>query len=171
MRKNLNGITLVGLFSAVAIILSFIELLLPPITAYAPGIKIGLPNVVIIFSLYRYGLKYAAMVSFIRLIIASLLFGTPVSFIYSLAGAVLSLAIMALIKKFNLFSMPVISVIGALCHNAAQIGVAAILLSTRQLIYYLPVLSLSALISGLLVGILASFLIKYTKNIKLSRWL
>lgn len=167
MRKNIQGVTLVGIFAALAIILSFLETLLPPITAYAPGIKIGLPNVIIIFLLYRYGFKISALVSFIRLIVSSLLFGTPVSFIYSLAGAVLSLLVMALIKRFKLFSTPVTSVIGALCHNIAQICVAAFLLSSHHLIYYLPVLSLSALISGLLVGLAAALLIKNTKKIKM----
>lgn len=167
MKKSIKDITLMGLYAATAIILSFLETMLPPITAYVPGIKIGLPNVIIIFLLYRYNFKYAAIVSSIRLIVATLLFGTPVSFIYSLAGAVLSLLVMALIKRLKLFSMPIVSVTGALCHNIAQIGIAALLLSTKQLIYYSPILSLSALISGLLVGITATLLIHYTRNIKI----
>ncbi len=167
MRKNIKVITLGGLFAALAIILSFLETLLPPITAYAPGIKIGLPNVIIIFLLYRYNFKFAATVSIIRLVVVSLLFGTPISFIYSLSGATLSLLIMVIFKRLKIFSMPIISIIGALCHNIAQIGVAALLLSTKQLIYYLPVLSLSALISGLLVGLAATLLIHHTKSIKI----
>ena len=156
-----------GLFTALALILSFFEALLPPIFTYAPGIKIGLPNIIIVFLLYRFDFKSAAAVSFVRIIVTALLFGSVMAFIYSIAGAALSITVMYLLKRLNAFSTPVISVVGALCHNIAQIAVAAILLGSKQLLFYLPVLSVSALISGILVGLLAALLIKALKNIKI----
>ena len=85
-------------------ILSYIEFLLPPVYAAVPGIKIGMPNIIIIFILYRLNFKDACLVSFIRICLVSLLFGTTVTFIYSFCGAVLSLTIMCLLKKTKLFS-------------------------------------------------------------------
>ncbi len=166
MKTLTKKTALLGLFTSIALILSFLEALIPPLFTYAPGIKIGLPNIIIIFLLYRSDFKSAAAVSFIRIIITALLFGSVMSFIYSAAGAALSLSIMYLLKYLNLFSLPVISVVGALCHNLAQIAVAALLLGTG-LIYYLPILSLSALISGVFVGIIATLLIKLLKSVKI----
>ncbi len=164
MKTHTKQIAFLGLFTSLALILSFIEAMLPPVFTYAPGIKIGLPNIILIFLLYHFSFKSAAAVSFVRIIITTLLFGSAMSFIYSIAGATLSLTVMYFLKRFNAFSIPVISVVGALCHNIAQITVAAILLGTKQLIYYFPALSLSALISGVSVGLLAVLLIKAFKN-------
>lgn len=167
MKTRTKKIALLGLFTSLALILSFIEVMFPPVFTYAPGIKIGLPNIIIIFLLYRFDFKSAAAVSFVRIIITALLFGSAISFIYSIAGATLSLIVMHFFKRFNAFSIPVISIVGALCHNIAQIIVAAILLGTKQLIYYFPALSLSALISGISVGLLAVLIIKAFKNVKI----
>ncbi len=167
MKTYTKKIALLGLFTCLALILSFLETLLPPITAYAPAIKIGLPNVIIIFLLFKFDLKSAAAVSFIRIVLTALLFGSFLSFSYSLAGAVLSLAVMYILKRLDLFSLPVLSVAGALSHNIAQVSVAAIMMGTKEILYYLPVLCLSALISGVLVGLTATLLIKTLKNVKM----
>lgn len=165
MKTLTKKTALLGLFTALALILSFLEALLPPLFTYAPGIKMGLPNIIIIFLLYRFDFKSAATVSFIRIFITALLFGSAISFIYSVAGATLSILVMYLLKHTDIFSMPVISIVGALCHNIAQILVASIILGTG-FVYYLPVLSISALISGLIIGILATILIRLLKNLK-----
>ncbi len=154
-----------GLFTALALILSFAEALLPPVFTYAPGIKIGLPNIIIIFLLYRFSLKSAAAVSLVRILITAMLFGSVVSLAYSIAGAVLSLTVMWLLKRLNAFSIPVISIVGAILHNIAQIFVAVALMGTSQLFYYLPILLLSGLISGVLVGVLSTYLIKVMKKV------
>ena len=163
MKIKSKNTAFLGLFTALALILSFLEALIPPIFTYAPGIKIGLPNIVIIFLLYRFGLKNAAIVSLVRIIITAMLFGSAISLLYSFAGAVLSLIFMYLLKKANLFSVPCISIVGAILHNLAQICVAVVLMGTSQLFFYLPVLLLSGLISGILVGILSAYLIKFSK--------
>lgn len=154
-----------GLFTALTLILSFAEALLPPVFTYAPGIKIGLPNIIIIFLLYRFSIKSAAAVSLVRILITAMLFGSALSLAYSLAGAALSLIVMWLLKRINVFSVPAVSIVGAIIHNLAQICVAVALMGTAQLFYYLPILLLSGLISGVLVGILAAYLIKVMKKV------
>ena len=99
--KKTKKLTFLALMTTLALVLSFVESLFPPVLAAAPGIKLGLPNVIIIFLLYRFSLKEAAVVSFLRLFAAALLFGNAMTFIYSLSGAVLSLATMVLLKKLK----------------------------------------------------------------------
>ena len=103
MKKRLSTkkVAFLGLSASLALLLSWIEFLLPPLYAAVPGIKIGLPNVVILTVLYLVGTKEAAAVSLVRLCVSSLLFGNPVTFVYSAAGAVLSLLLMILLKKLD----------------------------------------------------------------------
>lgn len=165
MKTDTKKLTLIGLLASVALILSFIETLLPPLYSFAPGVKIGLPNVIIMFALYRYSLKEAALVSAVRLILSALLFGSAVSFAYSLAGAALSLTVMWAVKKFGLFSTWSVSILGAVCHNLAQVAVAAVLMNTKELFLYLPVLAISGILTGIAVGLVSALLISKLKKI------
>ena len=88
-QKKIKKRAFLSLCTALALLLSYVEALIPPIYAAVPGIKLGLPNVAIIFALYRFGFREASAVSFVRLIIVAMLFGTAMTFAYSLAGAVL----------------------------------------------------------------------------------
>lgn len=148
-----------GIAVALALILSYVESLVP-ISAGVPGIKIGLPNIVIVFILYRIGGKDAAAVSLMRVLLVSLLFGNFAAFIYSVSGAVLSLAGMILLKKTNAFSCVGVSVAGALLHNAGQIAAAALLMRTSEIAYYMPVLAVTGTVSGIAVGIAGGILLK-----------
>ena len=160
MKKNSQRIALLGLCTAVAMVFAYVEVLLPPLFTAIPGIKLGLPNIAIIFVLYRMGLKEAAAVSFVRIAAVSLLFGNPMTFAYSLAGGVLSLAAMALLKKFDFLSMVGVSVAGGVLHNVGQILMAMILLGTAELGYYLVVLAVTGTLSGVFVGLCGSFAVK-----------
>ena len=159
MNKRVKKITYAGALSAAAIILSYIEMLLPPIYSAVPGIKVGLPNIVIIFALYVFDVKTAAIISFIRLTISALLFN-PSTFIYSLAGAVLSLAVMALLKASKKFSEVGISVAGGVMHNLGQTLVAICLLETVEIGYYMFVLAISGTLAGVFIGLASSLVIK-----------
>ena len=159
-RTKTKKITFLGLSAALALLLSYVEFLLPPLFAAVPGIKLGLPNIVIIFVLYRFGLGSAATVSFVRLVISSILFGNVMTFAYSLAGAVLSLTIMALLKKLDLFSTVGVSITGGVAHNLGQILVALLLLDTPQIAYYMIVLTVTGIISGAFIGLCGAFMIK-----------
>jgi heptaprenyl diphosphate synthase len=162
MKKS--RVAFLGLFTAFAMILSFVESQIPTFVAI-PGIKLGLPNIAIIIILYRFGWKEASIISLLRVILTSLLFGTVLSMLYSIAGAVLSLVAMILLKK--VLSTVTISVIGGVCHNIGQILVAILVTETQQLLYYLPVLIISGVIAGIVVGIIAALSVKKIEKIDL----
>ena len=165
-RKRIKRITLLALCTSVALLLSYVEMLLPPIFTGIPGIKMGLPNIAIMLVLYRAGEKEAVTVSFIRLLIVSLLFGNFTMFVYSLAGAVLSLSVMILLKKLDILSTVGVSVAGALMHNVGQIIVAMLLMQTAQIGYYMIVLSVTGAISGIFIGLAGGLVINRTAKIE-----
>ena len=148
-----------GMLIALAMILSFIESQIPAFIAI-PGMKIGLANIAIVFALYTLGFRNALVVSLIRVVLSALLFGSVVSLAYSLAGALLSLAGMALLRKSTLFGVVGVSVSGAVLHNLGQIGVAWLILKTQALVYYLPFLLFSAVAGGVVIGAVAAVVIK-----------
>ena len=161
MRQKTRKLTLLGVSAALALILSYAEAMLPPIWSALPGIKIGLPNVLTVFLLYNFGVKEAAAVSLVRILISSMLFGSPITFAYSISGGALSLALMVLFKRLKIFSTVGVSVIGGISHNLAQIGVAILLFETWQIGYYMAVLVFSGTLAGILVGVLGSLTVKY----------
>lgn len=154
-------LTTLGLSVALALILSYVESLLPPLVA-VPGVKVGLPNIVILFLLYRYGWKEAGAVSFLRLLLTAALFTGFAAFFYGLAGAVLSLLGSALLKRSSRFSPLGVSVAGGVLHNLGQIALAALILDSGYIFAYLPVLLLSGTVAGAVVGLLAAILIRRT---------
>ena len=166
MKSNTKKTAVLALFTAVSLVLSYIEAILPPIWSAVPGIKIGLANIIIIVVLYRFSLKEAAAVSLVRLLALALLFGNFMTFIYSLAGAVLSLAVMSAFKKISWFSMVGVSVTGGVFHNLGQILVAMFLLETAEIGYYMIVLTFTGIVAGVLVGIAGALAIKYLERIK-----
>ena len=151
---NVKKLTLLAMSVALSMILSFVESQIPPLAA-VPGIKIGLANIVTVFLIYTLGSKEAACVSLIRVALSSLLFGTALTFMYSLAGAVLSFLFMIIFKKIGIFSTVGVSVIGGVMHNAAQIAVACIVMETAALSLYLPPLIVSGVVAGVAVGVIA----------------
>ena len=162
MRFETRKLTRVALMATFALILSYLESRIPPLAA-VPGVKVGLANIVVIFALYKMGLKEAIIVSAIRIFIVAMLFGSPVSMLYSLAGAVLSLAVMFLLKKFTPLGKVAVSVSGGVMHNVGQIAVASIVLGTNVVVYYLPFLILSGTIAGIAVGTAGAILVKRVK--------
>ena len=158
MRNNTRRLTYLALTVSFALILSFIESRIPAFVAI-PGIKMGLANIAVIFTLYKFGIKEAAAVSLVRVMLVSMLFGSPISMLYSIAGAVLSLTGMYLLKRFTPLSEIAVSVIGGVAHNVGQIIMASIMLGTNVVGYYLPFLLLSGTLAGIAVGIASGLLI------------
>ena len=156
--KKTKRLVLLAMLTAVAMILSYVESLLPSVGI--PGVKMGLANIAVIFALFRFGWKEAAALSLVRVVLVSLLFGSVGAMLYSLAGAVLSLAVMALLRRIDRFSTVGISVAGGVAHNAGQILMAMIILQTKQLLGYLPVLAVSGIAGGVLTGLAAALLIR-----------
>lgn len=156
--KKTKRLVLLAMLTAVAMILSHVESLLPSVGI--PGVKMGLANIAVIFALFRFGWKEAAALSLVRVVLVSLLFGSVGAMLYSLAGAVLSLAVMALLRRIDRFSTVGISVAGGVAHNAGQILMAMLILQTKQLLGYLPVLAVSGIAGGVLTGLAAALLIR-----------
>lgn len=147
---------------SVAMILSFVESRIPAFVAI-PGVKVGLANIAVIFALYKMGWREAISVSVIRVLLVALLFGSVVSLAYSIAGAVISLSLMILLKKLGIFTEVAVSVVGGITHNIGQILIAFLLLETKVVFYYLPFLLVSGVIAGIAVGVASALLIKRIK--------
>ena len=163
MNKS-KMIAFTGVCTALALILAYIEILIPPLFPAVPGIKMGLPNIIIVFLLYKRGPFSAILVSLLRTVLVTILFGNAMAFMYSLAGSILSLAVMILLRKLNFLSTVGVSVAGAVAHNIGQTLMAMILLDTSQIAYYMVVLTISGTIAGVFIGICGSLLIKRVPN-------
>lgn len=155
-------LALMAMAVALAMILSYVESQIPPLMAI-PGIKMGLPNILVVFVLYKLGWKDAIVISLVRVFLVSVLFGSPLSLAYSAAGAVISFLGMLLMKKSNLFSTVAVSVVGGVLHNAAQIGVACLVMETNLIAYYLPFLVLSGTAAGILIGLASALMVNRVK--------
>ncbi len=164
MKKiNTRTLTVVALSVALAMVLSFVESLIPPLAA-VPGVKLGLANTVTVFLLYTLGAKCAGGVSLIRICLSSLLFGSVLSLAYSLAGGILSFAAMLLLRRIGFFSSVGVSVVGGVMHNVGQIIVATLVMETAALALYLPVLIISGTAAGIAVGIISGILTERLKD-------
>lgn len=166
MKSNAKKITFTAVFTTLALVLSYVESLIPPLYAAAPGVKIGLPNIIIIFILYKLSVYDALLISLLRVVLVTLLFGNVVVFFYSLAGAVLSLAVMVILKKSDFLSIVGVSIAGAVSHNLGQTIVAIILLRTKEIGYYMIPLFISGIVAGICVGIFGAILLKKSQRIK-----
>ena len=148
-----------ALLVALAMTLSWLESMIP-LPGALPGMKLGLANLAVIFALYRLGLREAAAISLVRVMLVSTTFGNAYSLAYSLAGAALSLTVMAGLKKWDRFSILGVSIAGGVCHNIGQILVAAAVLETAALGWYLPVLMVSGTAAGIVIGAAGGWIVK-----------
>lgn len=142
-----------GIFAGLAIIMGWVEMMIP-VPIPVPGVKLGLANVIVVMAMYYFGNKTALGISIIRIIISGLLFSGFSGFLYSMAGAILSFTVMVIAKnilKFNIYS---VSILGGICHNIGQIVVASLVVKTNLSIY-MPILIISGIITGALIGIIA----------------
>ena len=148
--------TVFGLLIALAFVLSYLESLIPiaAVGFFVPGMKIGLANIVVMVALYTLGYKDAFILSVVRVLLVGMTFGNMVSMWYSLAGSIFSFCVMALLKKTDWFSMIPVSIAGGIFHNVGQICIAMLILETAGVFAYLPVLFVSGVITGTVIGIL-----------------
>lgn len=153
-----------GLLLATALILSYIESLIPFFFG-VPGMKLGLPNMAIVMALYMFGWKEAIVINVFRIVISGFLFGNMYGILFSLSGAVISFIAMLIIKSTDRFSMTGTSIIGGVFHNIAQILVAAFVVNTSGIIYYMPVLIIAGVITGFINGTIASQVMTHIRRI------
>ncbi len=158
---SIKKIALLGILTSAAIVIGIIESFIPSVGI--PGVKLGLANIVILIVLYEIGIWEAIVVDLGRVFMVGLLRGTLVSmgFLMSLTGAALSLGIMILlylvVKKFSVIG---VSVVGSVFHVTGQILIAMAFLGTTYIVFYLPFIAISAIITGVFVGIVAKLVIR-----------
>lgn len=162
--SDFSRVSFSGLLLAFALILSYIETLIPLQTGI-PGIKLGLANLAVLLCLYLFDWKEALLISTLKALLSGLLFGNLFMIIYSLAGAWLSCIVMIIMKKSKWFHLPVVSALGGVMHNAGQLVVAAFVVKTYGVFYYAPVLIIAGLIVGMIIGVAASLILPYIQNI------
>ena len=156
-----HKIALLGVLTAAAIVISIIESFIPSIGI--PGVKLGLANIVVLIILYELGVMDAIAVNLLRVLLVASLRGTIFSmgFVMSLTGAAFSLTIMIVFYLFiQRFSIVGVSVIGSIFHVSGQVLIAMFYLGTTYIVLYLPVIAISAIITGVFVGIIAQLVIK-----------
>ena len=150
-----------GVFVALALIFSYVESLIPiAVLIPVPGVKLGLANLIIVIALYKVGAKEAYLLSITRVVLSGFIFGNMFSILYSLAGGLLSLTSMVLLKRCNTFSIMGISIVGGVAHNIGQIIIAMYAVSTFSVGYYVPVLIVAGTITGFLIGIISNEVLK-----------
>lgn len=158
-RNSAKKTAAAGLMTALALIFSYIEVLIP-FNFGIPGIKLGIANLVVIIALYRMGCRYAFGINIVRVLVAGLLFSGLFGAVYSLAGALMSFAVMVLAKKAEIFSVTGVSMAGGVAHNLGQILVAAALVENIRIFVYFPVLIFSGVASGAIIGIISYFMLR-----------
>ena len=168
MKNKAQTVALYGIMVALAFVFSYFESLIP-FSVGIPGVKLGLANLVVVVALYIMKPSQAFSISLIRILLTSLTFGNiTVSLPYSLCGGLLSFAVMYFAKKTKL-SVVGVSMLGGICHNIGQIIVAAIIMETSKIAYYLPVLLVAGLLTGLLLGVVSKTVINRFEKINLNK--
>ena len=157
-------IAYLGVFLALALILSYVESLIPFYFGI-PGVKLGLTNLIVVVMLYCTGTKEAIGVSVARILLAGFLFGNLFSILYSLAGGVLSFIVMCLLKKTGRFHVISVSVTGGISHNLGQLIAAAFVVETYDIFYYMPFLLIAGVATWFVIGMLAQeFILRFEKQ-------
>lgn len=157
-----------GMFTALALIFSYVESLIP-ISFGIPGVKLGLANLATVVILYRMGFREGLLLSVTRVVLAGFMFGNMFSIVYSLAGGIVSLCVMAFLKRTDKFSVIGVSVAGGVSHNIGQLLVAVAVLESMSITNYLPVLVLAGLVTGFVIGVISSEVMKRLVKIEWQR--
>lgn len=152
-----------GLFAALAILMGYVEMMIP-VPVPIPGVKLGLANVIVLITMYYMDTKGAFFISLIRVLLSGLLFAGMAGLLYSLAGAMLSFLAMALLKKTGKCSIIGVSLAGGIFHNVGQVTVAAMVVENVKMAYYLPFLLVSGVVTGILIGIVAKMALGYLRR-------
>ena len=159
-------LALSAILAALAMILSYVEAMVP-MPVPIPGIKLGLANLVILLAIYRLGFKYALAINCIRIFVTGLLFTGVFGILYSLAGGLLSLLVMYLLYRTEIFSMVVVIMAGGVAHNLGQLLTACLIMSNIRLMSYFAVLLFAGIGSGILMGIVAWLVCQRLPHLKI----
>lgn len=159
LQKNVR----LSMLLSLSVVLNIVEATIPFFNGYIPGVKLGLANSIILFTLYIYSFRDALYISIARVFLVGVLRTGlfSVAFFFSLGGAVLSIIAMSLIKKITPLSIVGVSVVGSIFHSVGQIMFAILLVKTTKMIYYLPVILLFSLPTGVFIGLISKEMVKY----------
>ncbi|MGT2832858.1 Gx transporter family protein [Streptococcus halotolerans] len=168
MTNSNRKLMFITMLVAQAVVISFFERFLPTPFAFAPGAKLGLGNLITIISLFTLPFKDSAKVVTFRLLVSTFLSGTFSTFLYGLAGTLLSYLMMVWIKALGPKRVSVIgiSVMGGIMHNIGQLLVFALIGQSWLVLNYLPVLSFSGILSGFFVGLTGNYLLTKLKPLR-----
>lgn len=157
-------ITQLALLTTIALIIFMIEQRLPNLVPI-PGVKLGLANIVTVFAVYRYTAKETVTIVLARILLGSMFGGNIGAILYSLAGALLCLVGMLLLRRVIAEKhIWICSILGAVFHNIGQIAVAVLMMKTTAVIVYLPFLLVSGCIAGAFTGVCAQILVGRCKR-------
>ncbi len=160
MKLKTTDITRLAILTAAALVLSYIEHIIP-LPLPVPGIKLGLSNTVLLYALFLLGKKEAVLLMLLKVLISGFAFSGVSPMLYSLAGGILSVIAMMLAKKLKGISVVGVSIIGAAMHNIGQCLVALCFITYKAVLLYLPMLLISAIITGTLTGIIAKYILNH----------
>ncbi len=160
MSVKIRSIARLGLLTAIALVLSYFERLIP-LQIPIPGIKLGLSNTVLLYAIFLIGNKQAVLLMLLKVFIAGAMFSGAAGLLYSLAGGALSLIGMLLVKRIPGVSIIGVSITGAACHNIAQCLTAFLFLAPEAVLLYFPALLISAMITGAITGVIAKYVLHY----------
>jgi heptaprenyl diphosphate synthase len=165
---ELKRVVMISMFAAVAVVLGIIESLIP-ITISIPGAKLGLGNILVITCLIFFNGKDAWILIILKTILTSFILGTFSTFIFSFFGAALSFLVMYAMLRLgrNQFSLIGVSVVGGITHNIGQLLAASLVLGTTGIFYYLPVLLIAGIVTGIFVGMATRYLVSSLRRIGL----
>lgn len=167
-RGTAKMVSLCALFAVFAMAISYLERLIPPLSA-APGVKPGLANIAVLAALYLFGMRYALLINLTRILLTGLLFGDLNSLFYSLCGGLLSFGMMCLLLRLRCFGVVGVSAAGGVFHNIGQLAAATVTLGSGAVWGYFPVLLLSGTATGILTGVIAHLLVRKLQGVL--KWL
>ncbi len=165
-NTSAHKVAYAAILAALAMIFSYIEAIIP-FSIGIPGVKLGIANLVVVVALYKLNFKYAFLINLIRIFAVGFLFTGAFGILYSLAGGLLSLFVMVIVKNAKIFSVVGVSLAGGVAHNLGQLITATLIVSNIKLFVYFPVLIFSGMASGIVIGIVAGLILTKLEHAKI----
>lgn len=163
-RMTTQQLATCSLLLALMLVLSWVESMLPPLMGAVPGVKMGLSNGVLIFAVYMLNLPTAWVLMLLKVVLSALFLGGVSALLYALAGGVLSMLGMSLASRVKWVHPITVGVLGGVLHNVGQVGMAMLVLQTKNLAYYMALLMLFGVLFGALTGICATLVMKHLRH-------
>lgn len=165
-NTSAHKVAYAAILAALAMIFSYIEAIIP-FSIGIPGVKLGIANLVVVVALYKLNFKYAFLINLIRIFAVGFLFTGAFGILYSLAGGLLSLFVMVIVKNAKIFSVVGVSLAGGVAHNLGQLITATLIVSNIKFFVYFPVLIFSGMASGIVIGIVAGLILTKLEHAKI----